>query len=231
MKHTQRFSLPLALLIVSGAALLSCHTSTSLSPTKTSGSTGYSISVKIGGASVATTGSAKSRSIIGDNNVGSVNVAIFDSSSYKLVGYGTLAPVGTQYWGGSISLSSLDNLRFEATANSTSGIEDYYGTKTEASITDGQIISDIGMNNATGTVAWTDQTPSGSAHGQAWYSIASSADGCKLAALAYSGDIWTSTDSGLNWTDQTTSGSAHGQKWSLHRLKRGRQQARRNRQY
>ncbi len=32
-------------------------------------------------------------------------------------------------------------------------------------------------------------------------------------AAAFSGDVWTSTDSGATWTDRTTSGPAHAQAW------------------
>ncbi len=53
-------------------------------------------------------------------------------------------------------------------------------------------------------VAWTQQTNSGV---REWYSIASSADGTKLAAVNQGGYIYTSTDSGVNWTEQTNSGS------------------------
>ncbi|MCX6840566.1 MAG: cadherin domain-containing protein, partial [Verrucomicrobia bacterium] len=52
---------------------------------------------------------------------------------------------------------------------------------------------------------WTDRGNSAT-----WYSIASSADGTKLAAGAYNGLIYTSTDSGANWTSRSTSGS---RKW------------------
>ena len=30
---------------------------------------------------------------------------------------------------------------------------------------------------------------------------------------AFSGDVWTSTDSGATWTDQTVSSPSHGQEW------------------
>lgn len=38
-----------------------------------------------------------------------------------------------------------------------------------------------------------------------WAPVASSSDGTKLAAGDYFGDIWTSTDSGVNWVDRTSS--------------------------
>ena len=42
-----------------------------------------------------------------------------------------------------------------------------------------------------------------------WYIIASSADGTKLAAGAYGGSIYTSSDSGATWTQQTAAGSRY----------------------
>ena len=48
---------------------------------------------------------------------------------------------------------------------------------------------------------WTAQA-SGS---RDWYLIASSADGTKLAATVYGGQIYTSSDSGANWTARATS--------------------------
>jgi len=45
--------------------------------------------------------------------------------------------------------------------------------------------------------SWTQQT---NAPGLAWTSVAASADGVKLAATAWSGQIYTSTDSGAAWT-------------------------------
>jgi hypothetical protein len=81
-----------------------------------------------------------------------------------------------------------------------------------------------------GGTTWIDRAPSGPTHIQKWSSVASDATGTNLVAVvngftdlgglagpdypaAYSGDIWTSTDSGATWTDQTTSGPAHGQAW------------------
>ena len=41
-----------------------------------------------------------------------------------------------------------------------------------------------------------------------WQSIASSADGTKLAAaVGYGGSIYTSSDAGVTWTEQTAAGS------------------------
>jgi hypothetical protein len=51
---------------------------------------------------------------------------------------------------------------------------------------------------------WTERTAAGN---RAWASIASSADGTKLAAVASDlSSIWTSADSGNNWQEKTASG-------------------------
>ena len=52
---------------------------------------------------------------------------------------------------------------------------------------------------------WTEDTSVGST--KAWYSVASSADGTKLVAAVYQGNLWTSTDSGGTWTEDTSVGS------------------------
>ena len=58
-------------------------------------------------------------------------------------------------------------------------------------------------------LTWTEDTASpGSTKG--WYSITSSSDGTKLAAVVYNGNIWTSTDSGATWTENTSVGSTKG---------------------
>jgi uncharacterized repeat protein (TIGR02543 family) len=51
---------------------------------------------------------------------------------------------------------------------------------------------------------WTDQTAAGSGE---WFSITSSANGTKLAAVIYNGSIYTSADSGATWTEQTDAGT------------------------
>lgn len=40
--------------------------------------------------------------------------------------------------------------------------------------------------------------------GQYWQDITSSSDGDRLVAIVQSGDIWTSSDSGVSWTNVTT---------------------------
>jgi len=51
---------------------------------------------------------------------------------------------------------------------------------------------------------WTERTSAGSRN---WDSIASSADGTKIAVCVLGGYIYTSTDSGATWTAQTSAGS------------------------
>lgn len=78
-----------------------------------------------------------------------------------------------------------------------------------------------------GGVSWVDRAPSGLLHIQQWRSVASDATGTNLVAVvngfydlpdedpaAFSGDVWTSTDSGVTWIDRTASSPAHGGAWS-----------------
>jgi hypothetical protein len=78
-----------------------------------------------------------------------------------------------------------------------------------------------------GGTNWIDRAPSGLPHIQAWQAVASDSTGTNLVAVvsvfhdtpvddpaSYSGDVWTSTDSGATWNDNTTSGPAHGQEWT-----------------
>jgi hypothetical protein len=78
-----------------------------------------------------------------------------------------------------------------------------------------------------GGVSWIDRAPSGLPHIQQWMSVASVATGANLVAVvngfydrpddnpaAFSGDVWTSTDSGATWTDQTALSPAHGGAWN-----------------
>jgi len=91
------------------------------------------------------------------------------------------------------------------------------GTKlaaVETSTFDSSSVSNIGSiyTSTDSGATWTEQTSAGS-HG--WQSIASSADGSKLAAVVSNGTddgyIYTSTDSGATWTEQTAAGS---RRWS-----------------
>src|SRR5690349_6849167 len=53
-------------------------------------------------------------------------------------------------------------------------------------------------------LTWSERTVSTA---QSWFSITSSADGTKLAAVVINGYIYTSVDSGATWTAQTSAGA------------------------
>jgi photosystem II stability/assembly factor-like uncharacterized protein len=55
---------------------------------------------------------------------------------------------------------------------------------------------------------WTERTSAGTRN---WISIATSADGTKLAAVAKPGYIYTSANSGATWTERTSAGSKNWQ--------------------
>jgi hypothetical protein len=87
----------------------------------------------------------------------------------------------------------------------------------------GEIAGDIWTSTDLGA-SWIDRTASGPAHSLDWSSVASSSDGTHLVAVEGSGevvtasgvvtgDIWTSTDSGVTWTNRTASGAAHDLGW------------------
>jgi photosystem II stability/assembly factor-like uncharacterized protein len=61
-----------------------------------------------------------------------------------------------------------------------------------------------GTSAANAAGSWTEQTNSGSRN---WYSIASTGDGSKLAAVVNGGSIWTSSDSGTTWTERAGAGT------------------------
>ena len=42
---------------------------------------------------------------------------------------------------------------------------------------------------------------------KSWKSITSSSDGAKLAAVDFTGNIWTSVDSGVTWVEDTSVGA------------------------
>ena len=60
------------------------------------------------------------------------------------------------------------------------------------------------FSSGTGTWSWNAITALGSTN---WRGIASNVDGTKLVAAVYSGNIYTSSDSGNNWTLRTSAGS------------------------
>jgi hypothetical protein len=86
----------------------------------------------------------------------------------------------------------------------TSSLSDYYAdtllSPFQADGLTNVAIANIG--SFTNTYTWS---PVASVRN--WRSITSSSDGTKLAAVAYGGNIWTSTDSGASWTAQTDAGS------------------------
>lgn len=105
--------------------------------------------------------------------------------------------------------------------NASSVASDATGTRFVAGSEYGIIwtSSDSGAN-------WTNQTPSGPAHDQNWVAVASSSTGSRLVAISggasttgcpgycpQTGDIWTSTDSGVTWIDRTPTGPAHDARW------------------
>ena len=57
------------------------------------------------------------------------------------------------------------------------------------------------------TSGWVAMKVPGKGNPSYWYSITSSSDGTRLAAVVYNGYIYTSTDSGATWTEQTAAGS------------------------
>ena len=62
-----------------------------------------------------------------------------------------------------------------------------------------------------GKATWTIRTESLGAKN--WQAIASSADGTKLAAVAYGGHIYTSSNSGVTWTDRSTGSNGVVARW------------------
>ncbi|HEY3763086.1 MAG TPA: hypothetical protein VGN23_15175, partial [Verrucomicrobiae bacterium] len=62
--------------------------------------------------------------------------------------------------------------------------------------------SGIWMSGDSG-VTWTESTSIGTTN-QQWSSVASSASGSNLVAVASEGGIWTSTDGGVTWTESTS---------------------------
>ena len=85
----------------------------------------------------------------------------------------------------------------------TSSLSDYYAdtllSPFQADGLTNVAIANIG--SFTNTYTWSQTATSG-----AWWSITSSSDGTKLAAVVYEGYIWTSTDSGATWIQRTASG-------------------------
>jgi hypothetical protein len=187
-----------------GAALASC----SLSSGTSAGQKAIrSVAVRVGGPS-----SSGARSIISDTNVSAVNVAVFDGSTYGLVGYGKLSKQA-EYWGGAISLSSLPATAvFEATAIGSSGTEIYYGSASSTTLSgDGGDVVTVGMIEGSGI--WTFAPQSLSQTG-GYPCVASSADGQQLATVESTGhNIFTSSYLNGLWENMTQGTSASGLSW------------------
>ena len=83
----------------------------------------------------------------------------------------------------------------------TSSVSDYYAdtllTPFQADGLTNVAIANIG--SFSNTYTWSQVATSGK-----WYSITSSSDGTKLAAVVNGGYIWTSTDYGVSWTAKLT---------------------------
>ena len=97
-----------------------------------------------------------------------------------------------------------DTMIDATTAAGAAGAANVAVTNSYGSSTGGTGLYTYGAAPIPAGAAWTDRTSAGT---QSWWSITSSADGSKLAAVAEEGDIYTSTDSGATWTDQTTAGA------------------------
>jgi hypothetical protein len=83
----------------------------------------------------------------------------------------------------------------------TSSISDYYADTLLAPFqADGLTnVAIANIGSFTNTYTWSPVADS-----RDWYSITSSSDGTKLAAVVYGGYIYTSTDSGVSWTATST---------------------------
>jgi hypothetical protein len=117
----------------------------------------------------------------------------------------------------------------ETVGGATSGAVAAAGAMAVASDSTGTKLVMVGggiWTSTDGGATWIDRAPSGLTHIQQWTSVASDATGTNLVAVVngfydlpdqdpamFSGDVWTSTDSGATWTDLTPSGPAHGQAW------------------
>jgi hypothetical protein len=93
----------------------------------------------------------------------------------------------------------------------TSSISDYYAdTLLSPFQADG--LTNVAIANI-GSFTYSTWTARQTDTNRYWYSITSSSDGTKLAAVAQSGLIYTSTNSGVTWTEQTASGIRNW--WSI----------------
>ena len=87
--------------------------------------------------------------------------------------------------------SSASGQKLAAVANNFVGLQAPNGSASSGSV----------WTSADAGATWTERTAPGNAP---WSSIASSADGTKLAAVGLGTEIWTSADSGATWVARTT---------------------------
>jgi hypothetical protein len=141
------------------------------------------------------------------------------STGTVLVAIEGLGDSGGSIWTSTDSGATWSNTSSPSLLDSWGGVaSDSTGTHLVA----GAAFGDIWTSSDSGAT-WIDQTASGPAHGQNWVSIASDSTGANLVAVAgggivaagpgATGDIWTSSDSGVTWTDRTSSGPAHDLSW------------------
>jgi hypothetical protein len=112
-----------------------------------------------------------------------------------------LAAVAEYSIGVYTSTNSAINWTFQ-----TNGVPQFYGIGSIASSADGsKLVAAAGYDNQgpifTSTNFGADWTQATNAPLAYWYSVASSADGTTLAAGAYAGNVYLSTNSGVTWTN------------------------------
>ena len=132
-----------------------------------------------------------------NDEAASTALAIFNTSGTQAVVYmksDNTFEVGMGGTGLSVMTNSASTFTLTFTAPVTSADDVYKVTIESTAHT--VVTEPVG-------VTWTERTTSGI---RTWFSIASSSDGSKLAAVDAYGYIYTSADSGATWTERTTSG-------------------------
>ncbi len=129
------------------------------------------------------------------NNGSSTPLALYNGSSTNIL---VLDNNGTFY-------GSLSEIGLTVATNSSSSFSAIFNSPVAASTTTYKLTIQSGPNTITLSCTqtatqctWTTQTSAGS---PTWNAIATSSDGTHLAAAVYSGDIFTSSNSGQTWTD------------------------------
>jgi uncharacterized repeat protein (TIGR02543 family) len=114
------------------------------------------------------------------------------------------AALATDTWAWSAQ-PDLGNRNWHALASSADGSRLY-----AASESCGNSACDLGVVDAGGIWVSTDYgvtwTAIANTSGRKWFSIASNANGTKVAAVDRGGSIWTSVDSGSTWTERAAAG-------------------------